>query len=119
MKCVSCFKEVSELDTKFFLQVLLCPVCAVTAEKARNKIRSELEAALARLDQTVRSALTLENRNFSFHAMTTMLSREALGAFIEMEELVCRSQIHSSLTMRPGVASTDGESSSSSPKAAD
>jgi len=123
MRCLQCDKEVLEQDAKFFLQVFMCAPCADVTEKARNRVRGEIESALAMLDATFRTAVTHKSLTFSMHQLITMGRVSILEEFARMEAQICRShhqtKAHSSVTTRPGAPSVDGSSSSSSVKAVD
>ena len=59
MKCTNkdCTADLDEKDVQLTLKVLLCRKCTKEIQALRARLRSELEVALATLDDTLRMAL--------------------------------------------------------------
>lgn len=119
MNCMKCSKSVTEKDAKFFLNVFLCSTCASSAEKARNRMRSELEALLSRVDASFRKVLSSDTLNFSLHDCAVADRKTMLELSLKLDEMTCCQDRTSQETTKPSALTADGSRSSASLRAAD
>jgi hypothetical protein len=107
MKCIRCKKELTEKTTDFSLKVMLCNSCSVKVQRARDRIRSELEVLVTTLDDTMRFAV------LSGELPSETATRSELLQFIVTKDEKCHQATPSSRNTELLAPTADGRSASS------
>lgn len=114
MQCLRCSCDLKEGTADFSLKVMLCSKCAAAVAKLRARMRSELEAVLGSLDETLRFALVDKRLPEGMDGETPRAN--CLKFIIEADEQ-CRNQsrTRSSRSSKQSATTADGRSSSDKP----
>ena len=112
MQCVNpnCSAQMLERDVQFVLKMMLCRSCAIMFREARAHVRSEAEAMLASLDDTLQ-ALVMQGQA---HALE---GRDKLLEGVVRTHKTCRIRTTSTEYTRPVAHTADGRRKSNKPSA--
>lgn len=79
LHCLNCGEEVAPDKGKLFVQVFVCPSCNSLLEQYRIRIQQELRAALAMLEDAIRTGLVQKKLRIAALPKEDLNKQEILG----------------------------------------
>lgn len=107
MHCLHCKQPLGTEASDFSLKLMLCSSCSCNIKQFRDRIRSELQGLLARVDDVVRYSVT--------HDLVVDTQIVGLLHYVIHLDERCHQAIQSSRTSKLSAITADGSESSPKP----